>query len=72
MSGTYRKRIEVDSVGLVFGSVYSPDGRRVAHKSWGTGLIGPFWITSARVERATRKAHKWADEMIRVCKEKET
>ena len=62
----YKKRIEVSGTGMVIGEVLNVEDRRVGIKFWSS-----FINTNKSVERNCKKAHKWADERIRVCKEQE-
>jgi len=62
----YRKEITVTPLGSVNVSVIALDGRDVGSDTF----IGMF-NTNRSVERRCKKAHKWADERIKVCKRQE-
>lgn len=62
----YRKDIEVTSTGMVVAKVMDSDGRVK-----GLEFFSAFIRTNKAVEKQCKKAHKWADERIAICKRQE-
>ena len=59
----YKKTIRITSTGMVVAIVHSYDGRRTGLEFFSSPFNG--------LERRCEKAHKWADNHIKICEKQE-
>jgi hypothetical protein len=61
----YKKYVEVTDTGMVIASVYFGDNRK------GVEFFSSLFGSNKSIEKRCRRAHKWADERIKVCARQE-
>lgn len=69
--GYYSKTVEITDTGSIYASVYAhaSDGHRL--RRVGLNMYHPMLNILSLTENAAKKAHKWADEYMKMCERQE-